>query len=164
MVTARRSLTGHRTLADALVDGPNRGRIQVLVLSALTDRRSNWAPTPSSKAVALVLTTEIGIAQGARDLGVNPETLRNWVKQAKIDRGQGPVGALTTAERQEFTRLRRRVSNFLFFIPAAWRSFSNDQRKRLTRTNFRAYSPQTADDSRVRLDTSGRAHSSGSRD
>ena len=31
------------------------------------------------------------------------------MKQAKIDRGQGPVGALTTAERQEFTRLRRRV-------------------------------------------------------
>jgi transposase len=61
-------------------------------------------------AVALVLTTEIGIAQGARDLGVNPKTLRNWVKQAKIDRGLGPVGALTTAERQEFTRLRRRVA------------------------------------------------------
>jgi transposase len=58
----------------------------------------------------LVLTTEIGIAQGARDLGVNPKTLRNWVKQAKIDRGLGPVGALTTAERQEFTRLRRRVA------------------------------------------------------
>ena len=47
--------------------------------------------------------------RGARDLGVNPETLRTWVKQAKIDRGLGPVGALTTAERQEFTRLRRRV-------------------------------------------------------
>jgi len=57
----------------------------------------------------LVLTTEIGIAQAARDLGMNPETLRNWVKQAKIDRGLGPVGALTTAEREEFTRLRRRV-------------------------------------------------------
>ena len=43
-------------------------------------------------AVALVLTTEIGIAQAARDLGMNPETLRNWVKQAKIDRGLVPVG------------------------------------------------------------------------
>ena len=48
--------------------------------------------------------------RGARDLGVNPETLRTWVKQAKIDRGLGPVGALTTAERQEFTRLRQRVA------------------------------------------------------
>ena len=31
------------------------------------------------------------------------------MKQAKIDLGLGPVGALTTAEREEFTRLRRRV-------------------------------------------------------
>jgi transposase len=72
-------------------------------------RPSKYSEEFRSDAVALVLTTEIGIAQGARDLGVNPETLRNWVKQAKIDLGLGPVGALTTAERQEFTRLRRRV-------------------------------------------------------
>jgi transposase len=72
-------------------------------------RPSKYSEEFRVDAVALVLTTEIGIAQGARDLGVNPETLRNWVKQAKIDQGQGPVGALTTAERQEFTRLRRRV-------------------------------------------------------
>jgi len=72
-------------------------------------RPSKYSEEFRSDAVALVLTTEIGIAQAARDLGVNPETLRNWVKQAKIDRGQGPVGALTAAERQEFTRLRRRV-------------------------------------------------------
>ena len=60
-------------------------------------------------AVSLVLSTGVGLAQAGRDLGVNSETLRNWVKQAKIDRGLGPVGALTTAEREEFTRLRRRV-------------------------------------------------------
>jgi transposase len=72
-------------------------------------RPSKYSEEFRTDAVALILSTEIGIAQGARDLGVNPETLRNWVKQAKIDQGQGPVGALTTAERQEFTRLRRRV-------------------------------------------------------
>jgi len=72
-------------------------------------RPSKYSEEFRADAVALVLTTEIGIAQAARDLGVNPETLRNWVKQAKIDRGLGPVGALTTAEREEFTRLRRRV-------------------------------------------------------
>ena len=72
-------------------------------------RPSKYSEEFRADAVALVLTTEIGIAQAARDLGVNPETLRNWVKQAKIDRGQGPVRALTAAERQESTRLRRRV-------------------------------------------------------
>lgn len=31
------------------------------------------------------------------------------MKQAKIDRGEGPAGALTTAEREELVRLRRKV-------------------------------------------------------
>ncbi|WP_206301845.1 transposase [Streptomyces sp. AcE210] len=45
----------------------------------------------------------------AREIGVGPEGLRNWVKQAKIDCGEGPAGALTTAEREELVRLRRKV-------------------------------------------------------
>jgi transposase len=72
-------------------------------------RPSKYSKELRADAVALVLSTEIGIAQAARDLGVNPETLRNWVKQAKIDRGLGPVVASAIAEREEFTGLRRRV-------------------------------------------------------
>jgi len=72
-------------------------------------RPSKYSEEFRADAVALVLTTGISIAQAGRDLGVNPETLRNWVKQAKIDRGEGPAGALTTVEREEFTKLRRRV-------------------------------------------------------
>lgn len=72
-------------------------------------RPSKYSEEFRADAVALVMTTGISIAQAGRDLGVNPETLRNWVKQAKIDRGEGPAGALTSAEREEFTKLRRRV-------------------------------------------------------
>ncbi len=72
-------------------------------------RPSKYSKEFRADAVALVAMTGISIAQAARDLGVNPETLRNWVKQARIDQGQGPAGALTSTEREEFTRLRRRV-------------------------------------------------------
>lgn len=72
-------------------------------------RPSKYSKEFRDDAVALVLSTGVGVAQAGRDLGVNPETLRKWVKQANIDRGLGLVGALTTAEREEFTRLRRRV-------------------------------------------------------
>lgn len=76
---------------------------------SLVGRPSKYSEEFRADAVALVLTTGISIAQAGRDLGVNPETLRNWVKQDKIDRGEGPAGALTSAEREEFTKLRRRV-------------------------------------------------------
>ena len=40
---------------------------------------------------------------------MSPEGLRGWVKQVKTDRGEGPAGALTSAECEELVRLRRRV-------------------------------------------------------
>jgi transposase len=60
-------------------------------------------------AVALALSSEKTVTGVARDLGVSPEGLRGWVKQAKIDRGEGPAGSLTAAEREELVRLRRKV-------------------------------------------------------
>jgi len=44
------------------------------------------------------------IAEVARGLGVNDETLGNWVREVRIDRGE-PEG-LTSAEREERTCLR----------------------------------------------------------
>jgi transposase-like protein len=41
------------------------------------------------------------IAQVAKDLDVTDMALRDWVKRAEVDAGKGPVGALTTAEREE---------------------------------------------------------------
>ncbi|PZG89815.1 hypothetical protein C1I97_30990 [Streptomyces sp. NTH33] len=60
-------------------------------------------------AVALALSSDKTVTEVARDLGVSPEGLRGWVKQAKVDRGEGPAGALTSAEREELAQLRRRV-------------------------------------------------------
>jgi transposase len=60
-------------------------------------------------AVALALSSDKTVTEVARDLGVSPEGLRGWVKQAKADRGEGPSGALSSAEREELAQLRRKV-------------------------------------------------------
>ena len=59
------------------------------------------------EAVRLCEVGERSIAQVAKDLDLTETALREWVKRAEIDAGKGPVGALTTEEREELTRLRR---------------------------------------------------------
>jgi transposase len=58
-------------------------------------------------AVALVRSSGKSIPVIARDLGINTQSLRNWMQQAEVDAGRGGGGALTTAEREELRRLRR---------------------------------------------------------
>ncbi len=48
---------------------------------------------------------ERSIRQLAYELGLADQTLRNWIKQAEIDRGERD--GLTTEEREELGRLRR---------------------------------------------------------
>lgn len=60
-----------------------------------------------AEAVDLVQAGERSLPQIARDLGINNQTLRNWVKRAKIDAGHGAPDELTTDERAELVRLRR---------------------------------------------------------
>jgi transposase len=48
------------------------------------------------------------IAHVARELGVHPEALRNWIRQDEADRGQRD-DRLTSQQLEELQRLRRRV-------------------------------------------------------
>lgn len=57
-------------------------------------------------AIRLVLDEGKPVAQVARELDLTESALSNWVKQARADRSNGKTG-LTTAERQELSRLRR---------------------------------------------------------
>ncbi len=68
-----------------------------------------YPPAFRAEAVELARTSDKGIPQLARDLGVSEQALRGWIKRAQIDAGHGQAGELTTAEREELRRLRREV-------------------------------------------------------
>ena len=74
-------------------------------------RRQRRAFTSEFKAEAVRLCKlgDRSIGQVAKDLDLTENALREWVKRADIDAGQGPPGALTTVERQELTQLRAKV-------------------------------------------------------
>ncbi|HKA58627.1 MAG TPA: transposase [Gemmatimonadales bacterium] len=61
-----------------------------------------------AQAVRLVLDEGKTVSAVARDLDLTETALREWVKRAQADRTNGRTG-LTTAEREEFARLRKEV-------------------------------------------------------
>ena len=58
-------------------------------------------------AVRLVLDEGKTVGAAARDLDLTESWLRNWVEWSRADRGKGKPGVLTTAEREELSRLRK---------------------------------------------------------
>lgn len=68
-------------------------------------------PTPhhppefKAEAVPLFRSSGRSFLEVAKDLGTSDESLRRWVKQAEIDKGERD--GLSTSEREELGRLRR---------------------------------------------------------
>ena len=62
-----------------------------------------------AETVELVRAGGRNVSQLARDLGLADSVVRAWVRQADVDAGKGPAGALTSAEKEEFSHLRREV-------------------------------------------------------
>jgi transposase len=64
--------------------------------------------TAQQKADAVGLVRQVGsISKVAKDLDLTETALREWVRQAATDEGEGVEGALTSEEKQELARLRR---------------------------------------------------------
>jgi transposase len=59
------------------------------------------------EAVALLRSSGRSVPQLARELGISPQSLRNWASQRDVDDGR--AAGLTSDERAELRRLRREV-------------------------------------------------------
>ncbi len=75
------------------------------------EKRKRRAFTDEYKAEVVELIRRSGKSIGAvaKELDLTETAVRAWVHQAEVDAGRGPAGALTTAEREEFAQLRRRI-------------------------------------------------------
>jgi len=71
--------------------------------------RRKFSKEYKAEVVALIRGGDKSIGAVCGDLGLPETAVRRWVKQSAIDLGEGPSGALTTAERDELSELRKRV-------------------------------------------------------
>jgi transposase-like protein len=74
-------------------------------------KRARRIHTREFKAETVKLVRDGGrsVGQVSQELDLADSLIRNWLRQAKVDEGNGPVGALTTVEKAELSQLRREV-------------------------------------------------------
>jgi transposase len=69
--------------------------------------RRKFSDEYKAEVVALVRSSGKSIGEISRDLGLTETAVREWVQRADVDGGKR--NGLTTAEREELSRLRRQV-------------------------------------------------------
>jgi len=72
-------------------------------------QRRSFSAEFKAGAVSLVLDKGKKVAEVARDLDLTASALGKWVEQARADQGKSTRGTLTSEEKEELSRLRKRV-------------------------------------------------------
>ena len=72
-------------------------------------KRRKFTPEFKAETVKLIRESNRSVGGICKELDLTETAVRRWLKQAEIDEGKGPSGALTTDELEELRRLRREV-------------------------------------------------------
>jgi transposase len=70
-------------------------------------RRRKFSAEFKAETVRLVREGEKSPTAVAHDLDLTVSAVARWVRDAEIEEGRGPAGALKRAEREELVKLRR---------------------------------------------------------
>jgi transposase len=89
-----------------------------------------YPPEFREQAVRLYEESGLDVSVVAEQIGVSHQTLRNWLKQARVESGKAP--GLTLAERAELRELRARAKrleqeNAFLKKAAAWFAAETDR-------------------------------------
>src|SRR5512139_1285153 len=91
--------------------------------------RRTFTDEQKAEAVRIVGQSGKPVSQVAQEMGLTESARRKWVKQAQIDRSGDTQGLLTSAEREQLTRLRRdlkRVRMERYFLKKAAPFFARE--------------------------------------
>ena len=72
-------------------------------------KRRTFSKEYMADAVRLYRDSGESLRAVSAKLGITENSLRRWVKQADIDAGNGPEGALTSAEKDEVRQMKREI-------------------------------------------------------
>jgi transposase-like protein len=72
-------------------------------------KRRMFTPAFKADAVRICKVGDRSVSQVAKDLDLTETALRDWIKRADTDAGNGAKSELTTGEREELAELRRKV-------------------------------------------------------
>lgn len=102
-----RALAPHDWSSPAFVDTLRLGHLVWRGGCLSMPKISPYSKEFKDDAVRLLRTSGRSVPQLARELGVSPQSLRNWASQRDVDDGRAE--GLTSNERDELRRLRREV-------------------------------------------------------